>query len=231
MIYRIQRGGGGGEHIFCTRARSLQTQHVVSPKPKQRWFFTQHTGNWGQLQGAAGTESHKGLQGFKVNPLRIPAHTSIIFGPRNLQLETATGQGSIQWEQHPVLFLSLHSPGHLLLAQGIVLSEPPGTGATAPPAPHTGVIRSTRGLLSQSTYPGTAIHAGFFSLHSHNCQGFGLSHFEDVRSTCTNARRFVLAQQKGAALEAETRSSLPAALQALTPKCWWEEPWEPAVCC
>lgn len=34
VIYRIQRGGGRGEHIFCTRARGLQTQHVVGPKPK-----------------------------------------------------------------------------------------------------------------------------------------------------------------------------------------------------
>lgn len=143
-----------------------------------------------------GTESHRGLQGFKVNLLRIPAHTSIILGPRSLQLESATGQGSIQWEQHPVLSLSLYPPGHFLLAQGTELSEPPGTGATAPPAPHTCVTRSTSGLLSQSTYPGTEVHAGFFSLHGHNCQGFGLAHFADVRSTCTSARRFVLAQQK-----------------------------------
>lgn len=42
MIYSIQRGGGGDEHIFCTRAKGLQTQHVVGPK--QRWFFTQHMG-------------------------------------------------------------------------------------------------------------------------------------------------------------------------------------------
>lgn len=194
----MRRGSGGGEHIFCTRARGLQIQHVGGPKTKQRWFFTQHMGNWGQflLQMAAGTEAHRGLQGFKVNTLRIPAHTKIILGPRNLQLETATGQGSIQWKQHPVLSLCLHPPGHVLLAQGALLSEPPGTGATAPPAPHTCVTRSTRGLLSQSTDPGTAIHTGFFSLHSHNCWGFGLAHFADARSTCTSARRFVLAQQK-----------------------------------
>lgn len=187
-------------NTFCTRARGLQTQHVVGLKTKQRWFFTQHMGVWGQflLQGylCVVTEPHTGLPGFKLYPLRISAHKSIILGPRNLQLETATGQGSIQWEQHPVLSLSLHPPGHVLLAQGTVLSEPPGTGTTAPPAPHTCVTRSTRGLLSQSTYPGTAIHAGFFSLHGHSCQGFGLTHFADTRSTCSSARRFVLAQRK-----------------------------------
>lgn len=46
-VYRIWRGGGVGGHIFCARARGLQTQHVGDPKPKQRWFFTKHMGSWG----------------------------------------------------------------------------------------------------------------------------------------------------------------------------------------
>lgn len=133
-------------------------------------------GNWEQFlsQGAVGAEARMGSPEsraglLEVNPLRITAHRDITCGPGNLQLETAVGQGSIQWEQHPKLSLSLHPSGYLLLAQGAGLAEPlvcPSTGATVrpalAPAPYACTARCIRSLLSQSTDPGTAIHPLFF---------------------------------------------------------------------
>lgn len=169
----------------------------------------QHVGNWWQfwLWWAVGAAAFMASQEIrvgllKVNPLRIATHTGIT-GPRNLQLETAVGQGSPQWEQHLVLSLSLHPSVYLLLAQGAGLGEPllcPSTGVTAPPALAPALYPCATGystsLLSQSTGPATAIRTLFSSLHSHNCQDFVLAHCAAAGSTSTSARRFVLAQQR-----------------------------------
>jgi len=74
-----------------------------------------------------GAEAHVGSRDSRaglltVNLLRITAHADVTLGPRNLQLETAVGQGSVQGEQHPAFSLSFPPSGYLLRARQEVSS-------------------------------------------------------------------------------------------------------------
>lgn len=98
-----------------------------------------------------GSSCHGGLrmlQGLlKVKPLRIIADTDLTLGLR--KLETALGQGSVWWEQHPVLTLSVRLSGYLLPAQGAGLGEPlvcPSTDAMVPPALHQPCTHAWQGV-------------------------------------------------------------------------------------
>lgn len=202
-IYQIRSGGRGHEH------RSF-VQESGGIKPSTWEVQKQSRGDESSCSTwvTGGSPCHGGLRMqkpaglLKVKSLRITAHTDLALGPRNLQLESAVGQGSVQWEQHLVLSLSVYPSEYLLLAQGAGLGESlvcPSMGAMVPPALapalYTCVAKYVGSLLPQSTDPGTAIH-NFFSLHSHNCRDFGLACRAAARSACSSARRFVLARQR-----------------------------------
>lgn len=201
----------------------------------------QHVGNWWQfwLWQAVGAAAYMASQEIraallKINPLRITTHTGIALGPRNFQLETAVGQGSLQWEQHLVLSLSLHPSVYLLLAQGAGLGEPllcPSAGATALPA------------LAPALYPCATGCTGVCSLRALVLlQQFVLFllpftaitvrilfwHIVQLLDPPAPARGGLCWRSRGEQPWKQGRPDpLLAALQAPTTQCWWE----PAAFC
>lgn len=106
---------------------------------------------------------------------------------------------------------------------GTVLSEPPGIGATAPPAPHTCVTRSTRGLLSQSTYPGAAIHAGFFLSSWPQLPEFWLGSFCRCQIYLHQCQKVWSGTKEVSSPGSRDQIISSGSSAGTKPQCWWEQ--------